>query len=108
MTKDISLNEYITSIIALHDNEGKNKDKIEELRKLHGDTPTTYDDVEKAIQLMVNSIMQDVIVGERVQGAFNQSIIAILVEKDVISQKDADNVSDIMDNVHNQLYKELG
>lgn len=109
--RDMSLSEYISTLVSLYDvNKEESEDNIaqvEELKTLYGEKTTTFNDVEQAIRMMIGSVLQDIVIGEQVQGIFNQSVLELLLTKGIITEDDFTNVASIMENATQQLYKEI-
>lgn len=103
----MDLVSYITQVITAYDSNTIDQKALEALRAEHGSTSATYSEVEEAIAFMTRSLLQDIAIGEQVQGVFNQSVMEILVRKGVLLPEDITNVSDIMREATNQLYADI-
>lgn len=97
----------MVAIIGVHSENAVDEEKLNELREQYGNQPATFDEVEQAIALMTRSLMRDAVVGEQIQGVFNQSVLEVLHGKGIITETDVQNVADIMANATHQIYKEL-
>lgn len=94
----MTLIEYITTLMGLHEDPmtENRQAQINEFREAHKEQVATFDDVETAIQVMIGSVLRDQMVGEQVQGVFNESILEILQGKGIITEQDKNNVAEIM------------
>lgn len=103
----MSLPEYMVAIVEAHGDNGADLERINYLKETYGGQTTTFDEVEQGIAVMTRSLMQDALIGEQVQGVFNQSILELLIGKGIITENDMNNVAEIMTNATHQLYKEI-
>lgn len=105
--KPIPLADYIGIILNLSGKDEKSTAKARELIELHGDTATTYEDIRQALDLVIVSVLKDADITNKVQEAFNLTVLDVLEAHDLLTSKEKKKVINTLDTAVQTAYKDL-